>query len=161
MPVSWSPRCCAGPQRRRRDSVAVALLGLLRHYWTAGQLQPLYGRPPRAGSPGGRLLGQAQRPCRTVAIVIYDAPWVDLHEPTADGPAFPNAHTHWKVALDPAIRGGVFEDDWRTVDYLLMSGDLRQSFADTGNVSRPGGAGQRPASSGAGTRTARRSSCGR
>src|SRR5207249_8561852 len=60
--------------------------------------------------------------------------WTDLHEPGPDGPAFPNAHSHWKVAADPAVRRGVFNEDWRTVDYLIITPDLAQDFADAHNT---------------------------
>ena len=90
-------------------------------------------RPRRRGQPGGHRLGREHLPAQS-RIVMYDSPWVDLREPGPDGPAFPDAHSHWKVALDPAIRSGVFQDDWRTVDYLLMTSSLPQAFRDTGNT---------------------------
>jgi endo-1,4-beta-D-glucanase Y len=61
-------------------------------------------------------------------IVIPDDLWTDLHESSALGPTFPNAHSHWKVAADPEVRDGVFDNDWRNVDYLIMTPGLEDGF---------------------------------
>ena len=117
-------------------TIVVVALGVLTwQQWAIGRLPELYTEDP----------GQAQRqaipwikqhlPAQS-AIIIYDTPWVELQTAGPTGPAFPRAHSHWKVALDPAIRSGVFLDDWRTVDYLLTTSAqvMPQAFKDVGNV---------------------------
>ena len=51
--------------------------------------------------------------------------------PPEGQPAFPNVHSHWKVGQDPEIGLDVFENDWRTVDYLIMTPGLERNFAGT------------------------------
>ncbi len=112
---------------------ALAGLALVGHYWTSGALQPLYTAHP-AAAPRTALSWVKEHLPLDSRIVTFDATWVDLHEPGAGGRFFPDAHPHWKVALDPAIRGGVFKEDWRTVDYVLMTANLPQAFQDSGNT---------------------------
>lgn len=57
-------------------------------------------------------------------IVIDDDLWVDLHEKAGNSPAYPNAHSHWKVAQDPDIRDKLLNGDWRNIDYLVLSDDM-------------------------------------
>jgi 4-amino-4-deoxy-L-arabinose transferase-like glycosyltransferase len=64
-------------------------------------------------------------------IIADDAFWPDLRMPPRGHPAFPNIHSHWKVGQDPEIGEGVFENDWRNVDYLIMTPGLEQNFAGT------------------------------
>jgi hypothetical protein len=59
-------------------------------------------------------------------LVIDPALWTDLHTGPDRATAFPNAHAYWKVERDPAIRSGVFRDDWRQVEYLVTSPQLLQ-----------------------------------
>lgn len=61
-------------------------------------------------------------------MVIDDDLWVDLHEARGRTPVFRNAHSHWKVVGDPAIRDEIFEGDWRNIDYLIMSNKLYETF---------------------------------
>ena len=61
-------------------------------------------------------------------IVIDDDLWVDLHEPNGRWPVYPNAHSHWKVEGDPEIRVQLLGDNWRNIDYLVMSDDLIDTF---------------------------------
>ena len=64
---------------------------------------------------------------------MRDDMWADMHESDSNGPAFPNAHTHWKVAYDPAVYDGVFKNDWHNVDYLIMGAGLNYAFDITKN----------------------------
>jgi hypothetical protein len=68
------------------------------------------------------------------AMIVNDNWWTDLREPGMGGPAFPRAHSHWKVALETGVRRGVFRDDWRTVDYLLITAGTKGAFAATRNA---------------------------
>lgn len=61
-------------------------------------------------------------------VVVDDDLWVDLHEPGGGGPIFPRAHSHWKVAQDPAVQVQALNNDWRRVDYLIMSNKLLVTF---------------------------------
>ena len=69
-------------------------------------------------------------------LVMDDDLWVDLHEPSGDGPIFRRAHSHWKVAQDPAVQVQALHNDWRQVDYLVMSDDLLNTFYE-GNETLP------------------------
>ncbi|MHB0868802.1 MAG: phospholipid carrier-dependent glycosyltransferase [Chloroflexota bacterium] len=61
-------------------------------------------------------------------LVMDDDLWVDLHEPDGERPVFPRAHSHWKVAQDPAVQVQALNNDWRRVDYLIMSNKLLTRF---------------------------------
>ena len=57
-------------------------------------------------------------------LVVDDDLWVDLHERNGQQPMFPYAHSHWKVSGDPEIREQLLGNDWRNIDYLILSDDL-------------------------------------
>lgn len=121
------------PARSNRTTVAIATAALLGGYLLSGALQPLY--LDRSALPGREATAWIKRHLPADSrIVVRDGFWVDLHEEGLGGPAFPDAHSHWKVAADPAIKGGVFHEDWRRVDYLLMSPGLEDDFEATGNT---------------------------
>lgn len=61
-------------------------------------------------------------------IIIDDDLWVDLRDGPAGQPSFPGAHSHWKVANDPAVYRGLFNQDWRNIDYLIMTPGLEEIF---------------------------------
>lgn len=65
------------------------------------------------------------------SMIITDALWVDLHD-NYKGPAFPLAHSHWKAAHDPAITYGVFKGDYKQVDYLILTEEMRTQFTSKG-----------------------------
>ncbi|HEX2913295.1 MAG TPA: glycosyltransferase family 39 protein [Chloroflexia bacterium] len=101
-------------------------------YTSSGALPALYTEhPDNAGRQALNWIKQ-NVPAQS-RIITRDDMWTDLHEASPEGPAFPNAHSHWKVASDPAIRWGVFKDDWHNVDYLIMSPGLIDSFKSTNN----------------------------
>ncbi len=58
------------------------------------------------------------------SMVIDSSFYIDLQETPSDssgrGP-FTRAYHYWVVAQDPAVRTGVFQDDWRTADYVVMT----------------------------------------
>jgi hypothetical protein len=91
--------------------------------------------------PGNRLIWQASPvtgqeravswaerhipPDNTIVIDMYM--WVDLHDPgSLSQQPFTLAHFYWKVAEDPAIRDGVFHDNWRKIDYIITTPQLVQ-----------------------------------
>src|SRR4051812_28397459 len=97
-----------------------------------GSLAPLYTEhPDTAGREAVRWIKQ-NIPSQSYLITRDDL-WTDLREEGLGGPSFPNVHSHWKVASDPAIRATIFKDDWQNVDYLIMSPGLIESFTDTNN----------------------------
>ncbi|MEN9936202.1 MAG: hypothetical protein RLZZ387_2781 [Chloroflexota bacterium] len=62
-------------------------------------------------------------------VITDDDIWVDLREGSAAAPAFPKAHSHWKAAYDPAIWIDVFDDNWRKVDYMVLTPGMERIFA--------------------------------
>jgi endo-1,4-beta-D-glucanase Y len=119
-----------------RAGGAMAILAgflLIRGYWEAGTLLPLYLDHP--STPGRQAIAWIKQNLPAESpIIARDFFWTDLREPGLGGPAFPNVHSHWKVAADPEIRDGVFRNDWRTVDYLIVSRDLERDFAASNNT---------------------------
>jgi hypothetical protein len=111
-------------------AVAVLVGALAVLWWTTGAVQPLYAA--RSGQAGHAAIGwiRANLPPDS-RIVADDAFWPDLRMPPKGEPAFPNVHSHWKVGQDPEVGDGVFENDWRNVDYLIMTPGLEHNFADT------------------------------
>jgi len=61
-------------------------------------------------------------------IVIDDDLWVDLRDGPPGQPSFPGAHSHWKVANDPAVYRELFNNDWRNIDYLITTPGLEEIF---------------------------------
>ena len=119
--------------RHELPPVALASLLLLAGYGASGQLRSLYVEQPGRASYEALDWIKAHLPPEST-IVVRDGFWTDLREPGGGRPAFAGAHSHWKVAADPAIRGGVFHDDWRTIDYVLVTPGLEDDFAATGNT---------------------------
>ncbi|MCX6022033.1 MAG: glycosyltransferase family 39 protein [Chloroflexi bacterium] len=69
----------------------------------------------------------------TARMITDDDLWVDLHEPNSAGPVYPNAHSYSKVAGDPAVRDRVFRNDWKNVDYLMMSNKMLEEMQRQGS----------------------------
>jgi 4-amino-4-deoxy-L-arabinose transferase-like glycosyltransferase len=126
---------CAGPFRRMppwaTGAVVVATIAaLMLNWWSIGMLKPLYTAD--SGQAGHAAIAwiKANLPPGST-IIADDAFFPDLRVPAAGEPAFPNIHSHWKVGQDPEIGQGVFRNDWRTVDYLIMTPGLERNFAGT------------------------------
>ncbi len=131
--VLLSPVVARFPGRVVAALATVAGLALIGGYWQLGSLHVLYQeRPDQAGREAIAWIKQHVPP--DSKMIIRDDLWTALHEPGLGGPAFPNAHSHPKVAADPAVRDGVFRNDWRTVDYLVMTPDLDQDFTASNNT---------------------------
>lgn len=121
------------PSRFGAALATVVAVSLVTGYWQTGRAETLYLQQP--GLAGREAIGWIKHHIAPESMIIADDDfWTDLREPSEDGPAFPNVHSHWKVASDPAIRGGVFNDDWRMVDYLIMTPGLEDTFRDAGNT---------------------------
>jgi endo-1,4-beta-D-glucanase Y/4-amino-4-deoxy-L-arabinose transferase-like glycosyltransferase len=120
-------------RRAALPTTGALTLALLGGYAAAGTLAPLYtARPAEAARESVAWIKQNVSP--ESRIVTHDDPWTDLHEAGLGGPAFPYVHNHWKVAADPEIRGGVFKDDWRTVDYVLHLPGIEGIYEETENA---------------------------
>jgi len=72
----------------------------------------------------------------SAVLVVDDDLWTDLHDPGGGGQIYPRAHSHWKVAQDPAVQVQALHNDWRNVDYLIMSNKMVQTFNE-GNEKLP------------------------
>ncbi len=58
-------------------------------------------------------------------FVIDDSIYVDLHEQRFQGdPVFPNAEWAWKVEMDEEIKNGKFNNDWKSIDYIILSHEI-------------------------------------
>jgi 4-amino-4-deoxy-L-arabinose transferase-like glycosyltransferase len=58
-------------------------------------------------------------------MIIDDDMWTTLRD--AD-PPYRFAHSHWEASADPAVRDKVFHQDWRNIDYIVMSNKMRQAM---------------------------------
>ena len=115
------------PLRPASGLTAIVAVALVAGYIHGGALLPLFDQHP-ADAPRQAVAWIKQNLPADSRIIARDDMWVDLHNAGLGGPAFPNVHSHWKVAADPAIRDGVFHNDWHTVDYLIMSHNLQTDF---------------------------------
>jgi hypothetical protein len=113
-------------------TAAAIVGGLAVSYWQAGIAQPLYTMPSSEAGRSAIAWIKQELPPQSV-IIADDSFWPDLRKPSPGEPAFPNIHSHWKVASDPAVREGIFHNDWHTVDYLIMTPELAKTFADSNN----------------------------
>ena len=108
--------------------VAAAVTALVAGYWWSGATPALYsGRPDE---PGRQALAWVQQMLPADSrMIISDSLWTSLH--SGEQP-FAAAHSHWKASTDPAIRTGVFADDPRNVDYLLLGADSAADITAAG-----------------------------
>lgn len=107
--------------------VVATIGGLASGWWSSGQAQPLYAA--RSSQAGHAVIAWIREHVPSQSTIIADdAFWPDLRDPPLGQPAFPNLHSHWKVGQDPEIGEGVFHNDWRTVDYLIMTPGLENNF---------------------------------
>ncbi|HEY2595078.1 MAG TPA: glycosyl hydrolase family 8, partial [Chloroflexota bacterium] len=108
-------------------------------YLVMGLFQPLYAQSPSTSGRGAVAWIKAHVP-PDAYILTGDDLWTDLREPgfdpgsSQDAPGFPNVQSYTKVGGDPAIRTGVFNDDWHNVDYLIVSPGLEDSLVAAGNT---------------------------
>jgi hypothetical protein len=62
-------------------------------------------------------------------IITDDDLFTDLRYPRQGLPAFPNAHSHWKLQGPTSSARSLVSDDWRKVDYLLVSPGADKVYA--------------------------------
>lgn len=55
-------------------------------------------------------------------LIIDDDMWTTLRD---SDPPYRFAHSHWKASADPDVRDRVFRQDWRNVDFIVMSNKMR------------------------------------
>ena len=122
-------------------SLCIASFALL-YGTTLGYRSPNLGAENQAALKGARQLGTlpwnsqqalAQREAITwirqhidpsKSIVSDNFLWVDLHSGSVSQPAYDHTHFHLKVELDPAIRQGIFHENWQNVDYVVTTPQL-------------------------------------
>jgi 4-amino-4-deoxy-L-arabinose transferase-like glycosyltransferase len=121
-------RLCARLSFHQANLFMIVIGGLIVGYWWGSTAEPLYtARPSEAGRAAISWI-RLNVPPRSM-IVADDAFWPDLYAAAPGEPAFPNIHSHWKVGGDPEIGEGIFHNDWRMVDYLIMTPGLERDFA--------------------------------
>jgi 4-amino-4-deoxy-L-arabinose transferase-like glycosyltransferase len=130
--VLLAPLCARIPAWAGGAIVMTIVGALVITYWQAGTLQPLYTM--QSSAPGRAAIAWIRQELPPQSMIVADDSfWSDLRDPIAGQPAFPNVHSHWKVSGDPEVREGIFHDDWRTVDYLIMTPGLAKTFAESNN----------------------------
>ncbi len=60
-------------------------------------------------------------------MIIDDDIWVALHDIK---PVYRNAHSHYKASADPDIRDKVFHQDWRRLNYVVLSNQMRKAMEE-------------------------------
>ena len=69
------------------------------------------------------------------SVIVMDSyAWVDLRDPDFTGDRTFTAHYFWPALSDPTIRDEVFHDDWRSIDYLVIS---PSTYVETGEDALP------------------------
>ncbi len=108
------------------------MLVILLVYGVFGQYVPVF--QPASDVPYRNALTwiKANVPSNAY-MIIPDNFWTDLHEPGGGKAPFVNAHSHWKVATDPNIKNAVFQNTWKTVDYVVVMGTMRADFQAPNN----------------------------
>jgi glycosyltransferase XagB len=71
----------------------------------------------------------------TATLIIDDDIWPDLHDRK---PYYRFAESHWTAAADPAVRDGLFAADWRGIDYIVMSDEMRTAMEQNNAEGREG-----------------------
>ncbi len=112
--------------------VAVAAAGAVATWSNPGYARSLFEQRPASVHQQAVTWIKKNVPAESY-IVARDDMWVDLREKGFGGPAFPNVHSHWKVASDPAVRDQIFGGDWRRIDYLILTPNLPTAFETTDN----------------------------
>ncbi len=67
-------------------------------------------------------------------LAIDDDLWVDLQAGGVNSQKYPYAHSHWKIAGDPEIYHDILKDDWRNIDYLVLTPGLGKRFKEKGGA---------------------------
>jgi len=71
----------------------------------------------------------------TATLIIDDDIWLDLHDRK---PYYRFAESHWTAAADPTVRDGLFAADWRSIDYVVMSDEMRTAMEQNNADAREG-----------------------
>jgi 4-amino-4-deoxy-L-arabinose transferase-like glycosyltransferase len=101
---------------------ALVSIGALALCWSLSGFSHLYEDRPGLASSAAIAWIQASIP-RNAVIVGRDDMWAELHEP--DGQAnFADFYTYWGLAYDRDARAAALTDDWRSIDYIVVTADL-------------------------------------
>jgi 4-amino-4-deoxy-L-arabinose transferase-like glycosyltransferase len=123
----------AHPLRLSAALACTASVLLLGFYWRIGSLGPVYTERPAADAREAVAWVKGHVPPEST-MIVNDNWWTDLREAGRNGPAFPNAHSHWKVAFETDVSQGVFHDDWRIVRYIFITAGTKHTFEVTNNA---------------------------
>jgi len=126
--VAWRSVDALGRSTAR--PVVAAAIGLLTCAWL-GLTGVSYARSGADLWTGRPVVGQVQAvewikrnlPADS-RMVIDMSMWHDLHHTGAGRRTFAEAHYYWRVGEDPAVRRDAFRNDWRNVDYVVMTPQL-------------------------------------
>ncbi len=124
-----SPFLARLPRQMAIAAVAIGVAALVGGYLGANTLQPLYTQQPDLARKEALTWIKQNLPADS-RIVTRNDMWTDLHENGSGGPIFPNAHSHWKVALDPAVKDVIFHSDWHNLDYIIASNNFVEDMTD-------------------------------
>lgn len=58
------------------------------------------------------------------SMIIDNYMWTELHEEQKGEEVYERAHWHFKAEKDPEIKDGVFDEDWRNVDYVVVTDQM-------------------------------------
>ena len=65
---------------------------------------------------------------RESVALIDNYPFVDLNPSLGKDITEANIHYYWKADTDPQITHGVLNDDWQTIDYLLITPAIKRTL---------------------------------
>ncbi|MBI4493263.1 MAG: glycosyltransferase family 39 protein [Chloroflexi bacterium] len=113
--------------------VLAALLLPLVVVWTVkfneeGVLKPVDPYDPKidlTGLQAQQIAFVRQNLPPQATIIGDDDIWVDLH---VVRPAFPRFHSHFKASSDPDVSEKLLRQDWRRIDYLVMSNKMTDAM---------------------------------
>ncbi len=106
---------------------------LLAIYVISGQMKPLYQTGP--DQPNRQALAWILNNIDSQSrVVIPDAFWVDLHEPTGGKAPFLNANSYWKISSETSVRDNLLHNDWHNIDYVILTQGMRQDLQNSGDT---------------------------
>jgi len=72
-------------------------------------------------------------PADSNLVVDYYA-FIDLRDARSENDkVFQNAHWFWKVQADPEIRDGIYKNDWKNIEYIILSHEMLKQIEE-GNM---------------------------
>jgi hypothetical protein len=59
-------------------------------------------------------------------LILDPSIWTDLQAPPLRGTGYRNAHPYWRLERDPELRTRALQNDWRNVNYLIVTPQMLQ-----------------------------------